>query len=238
MPTVLDDIVAGVRVDLLARRRRTSPDELSARVEREPPAAPLLPRLRASASVSVIAEVKRSSPSKGALARIGDPAALAAEYAAGGAAAISVLTEERRFGGSLADLEAVRARVAADVPDPSKSLAGRGAPVRKTRSILVVTCGLLVGGLRLLEDSEPDDGIMETVVAEPKSRFELILQLGRLVTRRDARGPNVDVIRSRTNVVVECPRGTVAQIDGDPVGAGRELICECLPGKLLVRVPR
>ncbi len=64
--------------------------------------------------VKVICEVKRSSPSKGALAAIADPAGLAADYEAGGAAVISVLTEQRRFGGSLADLEAVRARV--DIP--------------------------------------------------------------------------------------------------------------------------
>src|SRR5699024_10832987 len=59
-------------------------------------------------------EVKRSSPSKGALADIADPAGLAADYEAGGAAVISVLTEQRRFGGSLADFDDVRARV--DVP--------------------------------------------------------------------------------------------------------------------------
>jgi indole-3-glycerol phosphate synthase len=72
-----------------------------------------MPAFRADGS-SVIAEVKRRSPSKGDLADIRDPAALAEEYAAGGAAAISVLTEERRFGGSLDDLRAVRAAV--DVP--------------------------------------------------------------------------------------------------------------------------
>ena len=59
----------------------------------------------------MIAEVKRSSPSKGELAEIADPAALATEYARGGAAAISVLTEARRFRGSLLDLQAVRAAV-------------------------------------------------------------------------------------------------------------------------------
>src|ERR1035438_7388467 len=58
--------------------------------------------------VAVIAEVKRASPSKGALAAIADPAALAADYEAGGARVISVLTEQRRFGGSLEDLAAVR----------------------------------------------------------------------------------------------------------------------------------
>lgn len=63
------------------------------------------------ATLKVIAEVKRSSPSKGKLAGIADPAALAASYEDGGAAIISVLTEERRFNGSLADLEAVRSAV-------------------------------------------------------------------------------------------------------------------------------
>ena len=62
----------------------------------------------------LIAEVKRSSPSKGALAPITDPAGLAASYAEAGAAVISVLTEQRRFGGTLADLDAVRKAV--DLP--------------------------------------------------------------------------------------------------------------------------
>jgi indole-3-glycerol phosphate synthase len=69
-----------------------------------------MPHFRAPGS-SVIAEVKRRSPSKGDLADIPDPADLAREYAAGGAAAISVLTEQRRFGGSLDDLRVVRAAV-------------------------------------------------------------------------------------------------------------------------------
>src|SRR5690625_5838200 len=64
--------------------------------------------------MGLIAEVKRSSPSKGSLAPIPAPADLAAIYADHGASAISVLTERRRFGGSLDDLDAVRARV--DVP--------------------------------------------------------------------------------------------------------------------------
>jgi indole-3-glycerol phosphate synthase len=109
--TVLDEIIAGVVEDLEVRRAHRPLDELIAAVAALPPAADPLPALRAP-GLSVIAEVKRSSPSKGALAAIADPAALAAEYAAGGASAISVLTERRRFGGSLADLEAVRAAVA------------------------------------------------------------------------------------------------------------------------------
>lgn len=105
--SVLDEIVDGVRVDLAEREAAVPLDEVKEAARHAPEALDPMPCFRA-AGVSVIAEVKRSSPSKGALAEIADPAALAAEYAAGGAAAISVLTEKRRFGGSLDDLRAVR----------------------------------------------------------------------------------------------------------------------------------
>lgn len=74
-----------------------------------PPALDVLSALAPRDRVHIIAEIKRSSPSKGALADIADPASLAVAYENGGASAISVLTEGRRFGGSLEDLEAVRA---------------------------------------------------------------------------------------------------------------------------------
>jgi indole-3-glycerol phosphate synthase len=108
--SVLDEIIDGVRVDLAEREARTSLDELKEAARRTREALDPMPAFRAE-GVSVIAEVKRSSPSRGALASIADPAALAADYEAGGAATISVLTEERRFGGSLQDLRAVRSAV-------------------------------------------------------------------------------------------------------------------------------
>ncbi|MPZ60660.1 MAG: indole-3-glycerol phosphate synthase TrpC [Propionibacteriales bacterium] len=111
--TVLDEIVAGVREDLARREQHTPQDLLRELVAGARPARDPMSAFGAP-GISVIAEIKRSSPSKGALARIPDPAALAREYAAGGAAAISVLTEERRFAGSMADLVTVRAAV--DVP--------------------------------------------------------------------------------------------------------------------------
>ena len=112
--SVLDDIVAGVRVDLARRQSEVPEADLRARLLDVPPARDPMPAFRRPGS-SVIAEVKRRSPSKGDLAGITDPAALAASYERGGAAAISVLTEERRFGGSLADLDAVRSAVATPV---------------------------------------------------------------------------------------------------------------------------
>jgi len=110
---VLDEIVVGVREDLAERQARRSLDELAAVVATTTPALDPMPGFRAE-GLAIITEVKRSSPSKGALAEIADPAALASTYAAGGASAISVLTERRRFGGTLDDLVAVRAAV--DVP--------------------------------------------------------------------------------------------------------------------------
>lgn len=107
---VLNEIVAGVREDLAVRQAARGLTELQEAVAALPPTRDPMPALRAP-GLAVIAEVKRRSPSKGALAAIADPAALAASYARGGAAAVSVLTERRRFGGSLADLEAVRAAV-------------------------------------------------------------------------------------------------------------------------------
>src|SRR5882757_5797791 len=108
--SVLDEIVAGVREDVAARQAIVSLDELKERVAAAPPPKDALATLLAP-EVGVIAEVKRRSPSAGTLADIDDPAALAREYQSGGACIISVLTEQRRFGGSLEDLDSVRASV-------------------------------------------------------------------------------------------------------------------------------
>ncbi|MEU8028913.1 indole-3-glycerol phosphate synthase TrpC [Streptomyces sp. NPDC049099] len=110
----LDELIEGARADLSVRRRRVSQAELADRAADAGPGPDCVALLRGADGVKVIAEVKRASPSKGELAEIADPAALAAAYQAGGADAISVLTEGRRFGGSLGDLDAVRAAV--DVP--------------------------------------------------------------------------------------------------------------------------
>ena len=106
--SVLDSIIEGVREDLAKRRR--SLGELHEQMSQAP--APLdAHAVLKGDQIKVIAEVKRSSPSKGALSAIGDPAALAEQYENAGASVISVLTEERRFKGSLADLTSVRDRV-------------------------------------------------------------------------------------------------------------------------------
>jgi len=113
--SILTDLVDGAREDATARRALRSLSETEAAALRQAPAIDALEALAPADRVKIIAEVKRASPSKGALADIPDPAALAASYEVGGASAISVLTEGRRFGGSLVDLEAVRAAVGVPV---------------------------------------------------------------------------------------------------------------------------
>jgi indole-3-glycerol phosphate synthase len=106
--SVLNEILDSVRADLAARQAHTPLERLKEMAR----GAACSPRdvmtVLKGQDVAVIAEVKRASPSRGSMAAIPDPAALARDYEAGGASIISVLTEPRYFGGSLEDLVAVR----------------------------------------------------------------------------------------------------------------------------------
>ncbi len=102
---VLDEIMQGVLLDLVSRQ--VPINDLKQQIDSAPKLRGAKQSL-AKAGTSLIAEIKRSSPSKGQLSQISDPVALAKSYERGGADLISVLTEERRFGGKIADLIAVR----------------------------------------------------------------------------------------------------------------------------------
>jgi len=104
--TVLDRIVAQTRIDLEARKAGVSSAELHRRFHDHPDPLSFGELLRRD-TVTVIAEVKRASPSKGRFPVEVDPPAVAAEYATGGASAISCLTDGPFFMGSLDDLAAV-----------------------------------------------------------------------------------------------------------------------------------
>jgi indole-3-glycerol phosphate synthase len=178
--SVLDDIVAGVREDLERRRAETPEADLRARLLEVPPPIDALPELRRPGS-SVIAEVKRRSPSKGHLAGIPDPAALAAAYQRGGAAAVSVLTEERRFGGSLADLDAVRRSVTVPVlrkdfvVDPYQLLEARahGADLA-----LLIVAALPGEALVHLHDTARELGLTPLVEVHDEPEAERAVALG------------------------------------------------------------
>lgn len=106
--SVLDSIIQGVKLDEESRRLPNT--ELEELIASAPKPRSALMSLKTQ-ELSLIAEIKRSSPSKGELSEIADPSSLARIYEESGASVISVLTEERRFKGSLKDFANVRKTV-------------------------------------------------------------------------------------------------------------------------------
>ena len=187
--SVLDDIVVGVREDL-SRRRATTPEaDLRARLLEVPPALDPMPAFRQPGS-SVIAEVKRRSPSKGDLAAIPDPAVLATAYQRGGAAAVSVLTEERRFGGSLADLDSVRAAV--DIPVLPKDFVVDHYQLLEARAhgadlALLIVAALPGDQLTTLHDHALELGLTPLVEVHDETEAERAIDLGASLVGVNAR---------------------------------------------------
>jgi indole-3-glycerol phosphate synthase len=187
--SVLDEIVDGVRLDLAEREAVVPLDEVKDAARRAPEALDPMPRFRAP-EVSVIAEVKRSSPSKGALAEIADPAALAVDYEAGGAAAISVLTEQRRFGGSLDDLRAVRATVA--IPVLRKDFIVTSYQLWEARAAgadlaLLIVAALDQNALACLVDRAQSIGLTPLVEVHDEEEVERALDAGATLIGVNAR---------------------------------------------------
>ena len=202
--SVLDDLLVGVREDLAVRQSRTSLDDLKRAVDRRPPALDGAAVLRRP-GVAVIAEVKRSSPSKGALAAIADPAGLAADYEAGGASVISVLTESRLFGGSLADLDAVRARV--DVPVLRKDFVGSSYQLWEGRAHGADLALLIVAALdqeALVSLVERTESLGMTPLVEVHDEHEL--------ERALAAGARVVGVNARDLKTLEVDRGVFGRL--------------------------
>jgi indole-3-glycerol phosphate synthase len=187
--SVLDDIVAGVREDLAAREALLPLAEVKAAALDARPALDALAALRAP-GVGVIAEVKRRSPSKGDLADIPDPAELAVQYAAGGARVISVLTERRRFGGTLADLDAVRAVV--DVPVLCKDFVVTTYQVHEARAhgadvVLLIVAALEQNALVGLLERVESLGMTALVEVHTEAEADRALSAGASVIGVNAR---------------------------------------------------
>ena len=183
--SVLDEIVAGVREDLAERRRRLGDARLDELVAAAPAPRDAHAALRGGredpAGVHVIAEVKRRSPSKGALADIPAPAELARAYERGGATAVSVLTEARRFGGSLADLDAVRSAVG--LPVLRKDFTVEEFQVREARAhgadlVLLIVAALDDARLRGLLQLTESLGMHALVEAHTHEEVERGLAAG------------------------------------------------------------
>ncbi|CAA9401457.1 MAG: Indole-3-glycerol phosphate synthase [uncultured Pseudonocardia sp.] len=187
--SVLDSIVAGVREDLAAREAQVDIAEIKRRAAAAPGPRDVLADLRAP-GVGVIAEVKRASPSKGALAPIADPAELAVSYAEGGARVISVLTEQRRFHGTLADLAAVRAAV--DVPVLRKDFIVSPYQVHEARAygadlVLLIVAALEQPALESLRDRVESLGMTALVEVHTEEECDRALEAGAKVIGVNAR---------------------------------------------------
>jgi indole-3-glycerol phosphate synthase len=243
--SVLDDIVAGVREDFSRRRAETPETDLRARILGVPPALDPLPAFRRVGS-SVIAEVKRRSPSKGELADISDPAALAAAYQRGGAAAVSVLTEQRRFGGSLADLDAVRATV--DIPVLRKDFVVDLYQLLEARAhgadlALLIVAALPGDELRSLYDRALELGLTPLVEVHDEPEAERAVELGATLVGVNARNLKTLEVDPATfgKVAPLLPDGvvTVAESGITSQGDVRRLVGEgadvVLVGEALVR---
>ena len=171
---MLADLVAGALEDAERRRSERPLAQVEAEALARPAALDALAALAPAERVKIIAEVKRASPSRGSLAAIPDPAALAVSYETGGASAISVLTEERKFRGSLADLEDVRAAVS--IPVLRKEFIAEPYQVFEARAAGADLVLLIVAALeqqRLVELHELITQLGMTALVEAHSADEL-----------------------------------------------------------------
>lgn len=155
-----------------------------------PPARDALAALAPADRVKIIAEVKRASPSRGAMAEIADPAALAVSYQTGGASAISVLTEGRRFGGSLQDLTDVRRAVQVPVlrkdfiADPYQVFEARAADADL---VLLIVAVLEQSTLQQLHALVLELGMTPLVETHSAEEVERALDVGAQVVGVNAR---------------------------------------------------
>ena len=204
--SVLEGIIAGVMEDLRVRESAVPMEEVKELALRAPDAKDAVSALRGSdGAVTIISEVKRSSPSKGELAAIPDPASLASTYERGGASVVSVLTEGRRFGGSLADLDAVRAAV--DIPVLRKDFIVTPYQIHEARAhgadlVLLIVAALEQPALVSLLERVRSLG-MEALV-EAHSRLEVLRAL--------EAGASVIGVNARDLTTLEVDRDTSEQV--------------------------
>jgi len=226
--TVLDDILVGVRADLEQRMAIVPIEELKERAGQQPRPRDAIAALSGEA-VAVIAEVKRASPSKGALAAIDDPAALARDYVTGGASCISVLTEGRRFGGSLADLTAVRAAV--DVPVLRKDFVVSSYQVWEARAygadiVLLIVAALEQSALVSLIERAMSLGMTPLVEVHESDEVGRALEAGATVIGVNARNlKTLEVDRSAFARLAPLIPGTCLKIAESGIRDARDLIC-------------
>jgi indole-3-glycerol phosphate synthase len=202
--SVLDEILDGVRADLADRQRCVTLDQLKDMAGRATSPVDAMAALKGQ-DVAVIAEVKRASPSKGAMAAIADPAALAADYEAGGARVISVLTEPRRFAGSLDDLAAVREAV--QVPVLRKDFVVSSYQLWEARAhgadmVLLIVAALEQNALVSLVERALSIGLVPLVEVHTDDELDRAVEAGAKIIG----------VNARNLATLEVDRGVFARI--------------------------
>lgn len=187
--TVLDSILDGVRADVAARESL-----LDFQAVKRSAAAAAAPRNARAAlyadGIAVIAEIKRASPTKGALSEIADPASLAMAYSEGGARIVSVLTEQRRFHGCLDDLDKVRTVV--DIPLLRKDFVVGPYQIHEARAhgadlVLLIVAALEQEALASLIDRTESLGMTALVEVHTEEEADRALEAGATVIGVNAR---------------------------------------------------
>lgn len=233
--TVLEDIIAGVRSRLAVREAHTPLDEVKRQAALAPQAKDVVSALRdGPGAVSIIAEIKRSSPSKGRLGDIPDPAALAQIYEQGGASMVSVLTEELRFNGSLEDLAAVRRAV--DIPVLRKDFIVTPYQVHEARAYGADAVLLIVAALEqqaLVSLIERTKSLGMTPLVETHSRLEVFqaLDAGAEVIGVNARNlKDLSVDRRTVEEVIDVIPEDVVAVAESGVRSARDVLEYALVG--------
>lgn len=233
--TVLDDIIAGVLEDVAEREAKRPLDQVKEDAQRVPGAKDVLGSLAGGpGATSIIAEVKRASPSKGHLSSIPDPAELAALYEEGGAAMVSVLTEQRRFKGSLADLDAVRTAV--DIPVLRKDFIVTPYQVHEARAHGADAVLLIVAALEqqaLVSLAERIKSLGMTPLVETHSRLEALraLDAGAELIGVNARNlKTLDVDRRTVEEVIDVIPADVVAVAESGVRGPRDVLDYALVG--------
>ena len=200
--TILSRIIETKRAEVAVRRCTTSMNELEAKVAAQPPPRGFRAALDRHPAPALIAEIKKASPSKGLIRADFDPPAHARAYAAGGAACLSVLTDEQWFQGADADLEAARAAV--ELPVLRKDFTVDPWQAHEARSIgadaiLVIVAALEDNQMAEIEAAAIECGMDVLVEVHDARELERALRLkSRLigVNNRDLHDFSVDFART------------------------------------------
>ena len=123
---------------------------------------------------------------------------------------------------------AVRIEVSVDGAEFSK---------HRARTVVVGNVGFLQAGLPLLPDAKIDDGLLDVVILHPRRFLSWVPLAMRVLARRQRIDDTINRMTGQ-RVTIRAAADTPRQLDGDPIGSGRELEMECLHGRVLVRVPR